>query len=231
MRLETITVLDTLERVNPAVLAAALRQIEKADDDLWDAAIAEEGARSVMPALRGAFRAGAKDAIARFELGIDFDVVEPRAVEYGELRGAELIGKKWVDGVLVDNPKAEWVIEQTTREAVRDMVREAVRDGWSMDDFAGRLEESGVFSESRAEMIARTETAIAENRGHAAAFREEGVELVYIYDGDYDEECQAANGEVWTLEEFEANPIEHPNCLRDARPLTESELAEEEGEP
>lgn len=72
-------------------------------------------------------------------------------------------------------------------------------------------------------MIARTELSIAQAEGHVEAFREDGVEEVVIYDGDYDEECQEANGQIWTLEEYEAEPIAHPNCVRAARPLTREE--------
>lgn len=198
----------------------------KKSDDYWDDAAAESFVHESATSLRGAFREGARDTVDRFGLELDFDVIEPKVTEYGAARGAELVGKKWVDGVLVDNPDAEWVIEETTRDTVRDLLGEAIKEGWSVDDFASRLEESGVFGESRAEMIARTEIAIAEARGHSAAFREEGVEQVYIYDGDYDEECAEANGQVWTLDEYEADPLGHPNCLRDARPLTARELEE-----
>lgn len=196
----------------------------KGDDfEPYDPGIADEFAGSAEATLRGAFRGGAQEAISRFDLPIDWDLVEPRAVEYGQQRGAELIGKKIVDGELVENPNAEWAIDETTRAAVRELVAEAVREGWSVEDFADELEESGVFGDARARMIARTELAIAEARGHVASFREAGVEEVVIYDGDSDPECQEANGQTWTLEEYEANPVEHPNCVRDARPLTARE--------
>lgn len=192
-------------------------------DDFWDASISEALAKDVTPILRAAFRDAGQDAIDEFGMEIDWDLLEPAAGEYASARGAELVGKKWVNGELVDNPSARWVIDGTTRDAVRAFLEDALRDGWSYQDFADRLEESGLFGEARAEMIARTELSIAQARGHVEAFREDGVEEVRIYDGDYDPECQAADGQIWTLDEYEQNPIEHPNCVRAARPLTREE--------
>lgn len=192
-------------------------------DEFWDAEISRDLARGVAPVLRGSFRDGANDAVEEFELGIDWDLLEPKAGEYAAERGAELVGMKLVDGKWIENPNAEWAIDATTRDATRAFLEDALREGWSYQDFADRLEESGLFGESRAAMIARTELAIAEAQGHVEAFREDGVEEVVIYDGDYDEECQQANGQIWTLEEYESEPIGHPNCVRAARPLTRDE--------
>jgi hypothetical protein len=198
-------------------------------DGLWDDGISEELAEKAAPILRGIFRDGAEGALSEFELSVDWDLLEPKAVDYGAARGAELVGKKWVDGQLVDNPNAEWVIDQTTRDATQALLVEAVRDGLSYQDFAELLEESGLFGPDRAAMIARTELAIAEAQGHVEAFREAGVEQVVIYDEDgCGEEICDVDGEVWDLEEYEAEPIGHPNCTRAARPVTRDEQREEE---
>lgn len=200
-----------------------MRKADELPDPFWDAKISEDLAQGVQPVLRGAFRDGGQDALAEFSLEIDWDLLEPKAGEFAATRGAELVGKKWVDGKLVDNPAAEWAIDQTTRDATRALLEDALREGWSYEDFAARLQDSGLFGEARAEMIARTELAIAQAQGHVEAFREDGVTEVVIYDGDYDEECQEANGQIWTLEEYEAEPVAHPNCVRAARPLTRDE--------
>ena len=77
------------------------------------------------------------------------------------------------------------------------------------------------MSDSRAEMIARTEAAYAAANGDIAGFRETGVEYVEISDGtDFDEECALADGQVWTLDEYEANDLEHPNCGRSASAIS-----------
>lgn len=196
--------------------------------DLYDRSIADRHVPQINAALRGAFRSGGRSAVSRFDLEIDFDLVEPKAVEFAEERGAEMVGRRMVDGRLEDNPDADWSVEETTRARLREIESEAIEEGWSAAQLEERIEEAGLFTDARAEMIARTEIGRAEGLGHAAAYRVAGVEYVYIYDGDSDEECIAANGETWTLEEYEANPLEHPNCERDARPLTGRELDEME---
>ena len=50
--------------------------------------------------------------------------------------------------------------------------------------------------------------------------KEAGVKLVEILDNgatDDDEECQVANGQIWTLSYFSSNSLEHPNCTRRRR--------------
>jgi HK97 family phage portal protein len=82
----------------------------------------------------------------------------------------------------------------------------------------------GVYEEYttwQAERIARTEAAVTFNQSSAGLMREAGIESVDIMDGDEDEECADANGSRWTLEEYEANPISHPNCTRIGLPVIE----------
>jgi HK97 family phage portal protein len=82
----------------------------------------------------------------------------------------------------------------------------------------------GVYDEYttwQAERIARTEAAVTFNFSSAGLMREAGVKYVDIADGDEDEDCALANGSRWTLEEYEANPISHPNCTRIGLPVIE----------
>lgn len=119
-------------------------------------------------------------------------------------------------------------IDDTTRNAVADAVATARERGYSAaeivngvpdEGFAG-IRDMGAFGDARAEMIARTELANAENVGQVAAWRETGiVTAVKIIDGDQDEPCAEANGAEWTLDEFEANPTSHPNCTRVGVPV------------
>ncbi len=50
-----------------------------------------------------------------------------------------------------------------------------------------------------------------------------GVEQVLIADGidgeDTDEPCLEANGQTWTLEQYQSRILEHPNCTRNATPV------------
>lgn len=82
----------------------------------------------------------------------------------------------------------------------------------------------GVFDEYQTwqgERIARTEAATAFNVASAGAFREAGVTEVDIVDGDDDEPCASANGQRWPLEQYEDDPLGHPNCTRVGLPVIE----------
>lgn len=111
-------------------------------------------------------------------------------------------------------------ISETTRDRVRDVVAKGIADGLSAAELGDRLEQaSGLFDELRAETIARTETATVLNEAAVAQYREFGVDRVLVYDGDDDDACATADGQTWTVEEAEANPIAHPNCTRGFSPL------------
>lgn len=82
----------------------------------------------------------------------------------------------------------------------------------------------GVFDEYttwQAQRIARTESAVTFNHAGAHLMREAGIKEVDIIDGEKDEACAAANGQRWTLEEYESEPIGHPNCTRVGLPVVE----------
>src|SRR5205807_235127 len=90
-------------------------------------------------------------------------------------------------------------------------------------------EKFDTYEEYRATRIARTETGIAFNHGTALAAAQNEFDLDVI-DGDDDDECAAANGAVWSPEEALADPLEHPNCVRDFAPHVEDLSESEDGE-
>lgn len=116
-------------------------------------------------------------------------------------------------------------IDETTREKVRDVLQAGLSDGHAdtSQALAGRLgaavDEAYAFSPARALTIARTETACAVGHGAGLAYRQNGIERVEISDGDDDDECSAADGEIWSVDEYLAEPIAHPNCVRSAAPV------------
>lgn len=115
-------------------------------------------------------------------------------------------------------------ISNSTKDEVRALIeRETAREaGTSVDRIASQLREMGLNnSKSRAQTIARTESATAYNLGATTAYKEAGIERVTVLDGDEDEACAEANGQVWTLEEAEEEPIAHPNCQRAFSPLVD----------
>jgi len=120
----------------------------------------------------------AKGAVAGHEQTAgkgSFDQLNQLAADYAKERAAELVGKKWVDGVLVDNPSAEWAISETTRARLRDLVDDAFEDGMTPEQLEAAILDLGDFSEERAETIARTELAMAQSEGAIEGWRQSGV--------------------------------------------------------
>lgn len=165
---------------------------------------------------------------------IDFDdraivnQVNQLAVEWAENRAAELVGKNLVDGRWVDNPNSKWTIDAATRDYLRADVTQAVDEGWSTQQLADALEENFAFSESRAEMIARTEIAKADVEGNLMAYRESGVvegkeSILGSEHGDPDEcDDNAAAGVIPLDEPFpsgDMGPPYHPRCVCDVLPV------------
>lgn len=119
-------------------------------------------------------------------------------------------------------------INDTTMEAIRETLTYGNENGWSIDQLVrGDATQAGLRDivdevyKDRARVIARTELGEAQNNASVARYQDAGVGLVEILDNgdtDDDEECQIANGQIWTLEYFSAHVLEHPNCTRTAAP-------------
>ena len=181
----------------------------------------------------------ASDAVAEASIQIGFDrekaltLANDRAVAWAEERGAELVGKKWVDGELVDNPNAEWAISESTRDMIASDITTAMEEGMSNDELAALLEDNYAFSEDRAEMIARTETAVADIQGNMELYNEaseNGIPILKQWitaeDDLVSEDCEM-NGDSDPIELDElfpsgaSEPPEHPNCRCDILPVIE----------
>ncbi len=110
-------------------------------------------------------------------------------------------------------------INDTTRDAVVNAIRDGYEANLTVDEVAQRISELPAFDDARAEMVARTESGYAYNYAAVSSYREYGVERVEVIDGDEDEACAQANGSTWTLDEANENPLGHPNCVRDFIPV------------
>jgi len=112
-------------------------------------------------------------------------------------------------------------IADGTRDDVRRIVRHALDRGATIDDLRDDLR--GLFTETyrnRSRTIARTESGTAYNAGTIASYRESGIVTgVLVHDGEDDEPCRSANGSTWTLEQAQAEPLGHPNCVRAFSPV------------
>lgn len=182
---------------------------------------------------------GSAEALAQIGFEADESIVNQLndlALDYAKERSAEMVGKRWVDGQLVDNPNAQWVISETTREMLRADIAAAIEDGTSNDDLAAELADNYAFSDERAETIARTETAFADVQGNLNAYRESGqVESKrWLTAPDCCDECLELDGVVVGLDEDFPDdggdgPPLHPNCRCDVLPvLTEDPTDSEE---
>lgn len=140
---------------------------------------------------------------------------------------------------LANRPEGIQSVSGRVKEEVLEEVREGIAHGLTYRQIA----EGGTFTSAtagaedvtikgiqgvydeytgwQATRIARTEAAVTFNLSSAGLMREAGVGYVDISDGDQDEDCALANGSRWSLEEYEANPISHPNCTRIGLPVIE----------
>lgn len=113
-------------------------------------------------------------------------------------------------------------INQTTRDAVSEAITASLDGASSISDVIAAVEALDIFSELRAETIARTESMFAYNDAALSSYAEFGVTEVQAIDGDGDEECAARDGQTFSLEE--AGAIEdHPNGTLDWVPLLPDE--------
>lgn len=201
-------------------------------------AITEDGAVQALAQVGIAGATGAELTEAQLaEYDAMLSQVNQKAVEYAQARSAELVGMKWVDGELVENPNAAWCISESTRDMIQSDVARAIEEGMSNDDLAALLEENYSFSPERAEMIARTETAFADVAGNMAGYRESGVveSKRWIVGGDCCDLCQEMDGVVVGLDEDFPNgggdgPPLHPNCRCDVSPVVTEQDNQEQDE-
>ena len=130
-------------------------------------------------------------------------------------------------------------VADTTREKIKEIVSDATKNNWSVDQVAAELQRRGHFGKELAEMIARTEISAAQNAGlaRAGADFEEGtgqpVSMVWMVDGDPCPICEEHDGEVVAIGGlFDGGdfPPMPPNCMCEIELLVdevESDFLEE----
>lgn len=158
---------------------------------------------------------GGVAAAKSVEVNLSYAMINPHAVEYAEKRAGDLVGT----GI-----KSEYHIADSTRDFIREKVTEAVENGTSVQELTDQLLDEYAFSDARALTIARTETALAYNKGTLVGYQKADVPAVTVIDGDSDEECADANGQVWSLDYASDNLIQHPRCVRHFAGITRSEF-------
>jgi Putative phage serine protease XkdF/Phage Mu protein F like protein len=113
-------------------------------------------------------------------------------------------------------------IDKNTRDVVRKLVDRAITGKWNVETLADKLAATGIFSDYRAEMIARTEVSRAQNFGTLAAIHHANLDgasfLKYWELGSNPcPICLQNEGQtIGVKDEFESGdlaPPVHPNCM------------------
>ena len=176
-------------------------------------------ADEIAPSLTQIAEAGSSAALAQLKITDDGLIASANKVagKWAENRSAEMIGKRRVDGRLVENPNARWSIAETTRQEISDLVTAAFEKNTKIEDLADQIKEAGGFSDSRAEMIARTEAIAAEGQGNLIGWRESEVvgQVDWVMSADHsDDNCECPDnedGSPYDIDDVPDFPA-HPNC-------------------
>lgn len=176
---------------------------------------------AVTPVITREFKSAGITAVARLGYPEDRSIVnhmDEAALEYAQTRGAELIGRT-----------GKHSITDTTRDALRGLISDGIEEGWSSAKLASHFEDSFVMSRDRAEMIARTELAMAHVQGNVEGWKETGEVEKKKWIVSQDEVCdicQELDGVTIDLDDdfdgpdgpLDAPPA-HPNCRCDIVPV------------
>lgn len=158
-------------------------------------------------------------ADSRFQL---FNHVSTNSLEYAKRRSAELVGKKWINGRLVDNPNPAWSIPQATRDELRGIIAKGYAGKLDQAEVTEAIRNADAFSKARAVLIARTEMITANARGSLAGYyaaKSIGIDIVkyWIPDANACPVCleNADAGDIELDEDFPSGdpcPTAHPHC-------------------
>ena len=170
-------------------LVAALETVKIVEDDIelhnWD--WLTKYMPDVISELAEAFMSG---VMAMGDTPLTVPMVRTMAAEYAERRAGELLR---VDGSVS--------MVNHTKQRVRSVVSRGIEAGEGLGTIARSLRDDVVFSRSRAEMVARTETATALGHGRKELARIQGQDEKRCFtqgDDRVDEGvCQVNEGQGW----------------------------------
>lgn len=128
------------------------------------------------------------------------------------------VSKRAVAGVIGRGAARVTRINEYTREGIRRLIQQAIKDGLSVAEAGELIAGWSGFDSYRAERIARTELMFAYNAAALESYGALGVEKVEASDGDDDEECAERNGQTYSLAEAEGIE-DHPNGTLDWIPV------------
>lgn len=142
--------------------------------------------------------------------------------QYAKERGADMVGRKWVGGKLVDNTNAQWVITDTSRKQINQLIQDVIDGKLKATELRQAIINSEAFSKTRAEMIARTELVSANAYGSLRGMyesREMGLNILKGWDstGEACPICLANTDQGFialekTFRSGHQCPTAHPSC-------------------
>ena len=108
-------------------------------------------------------------------------------------------------------------INDVTRTRVRGIIKRGVTSRLT-DREIGREIGKALDSPARGKMIARTELALIDQEAATDRYREAGIKAVEVFDGPgcgwtSHDDGDVANGSIRTINQAEAQPLSHPNCV------------------
>jgi len=197
------------------------------DDEFW-ASLWITLPADIQEDLESAVRAGMSKGL--LEAGVNvthsdsINEFNALAHDYAEKRAAEMVGMK-VDenGDLVPNPKAQYVISDTTRKEINQIITEAFEQNTPISEIVKDIQESASFGIVRAQMIANTEVSRAQAGGTYETWKQLGIVQTMRWQNSNSnlpavcDECidNAEAGEVAFGKPFPSGdlyPPAHPNC-------------------
>lgn len=163
---------------------------------------------------------------------LQFAVIDAAAqnyiVEYRQRlveRGATLVSHH---GIVEEIP---WMADfaQETRMRVSEIVEEGIVAGLAPSgETAAKLRALFNGSQTKAAMVARTETTLIRGQAKSARWKERNYAIVRITDGrapgTFPCNCEQYDGQYWTVAYYQTHMIEHPNCGRAASPVQSQDV-------
>lgn len=226
-----------------AEIASKLKQLGKAADDgeiakklaaQVDLSTLDDLAEAAHDELLDIVLDSGKLALASVHVGATDELVDQinqAAIDYAKQRAAEMVS---VDG--------EKNLIDSTRATIRDVIVQGLEDNIGADAIAEAVQESTAFSAERAELIAKTEIAMANGAGKFNGWKaaeSTGVELQKFWQTSNNDNCCddcQANEDASPVPLGESFPSgddsepAHPNCqcVTYAEPVSDSSEADAE---
>jgi len=178
-------------------------RVENVPQSYWDE-IGKELAQTIAPFLERSYLTSASTLMAELPVGVDWTLVNERAMTWAGKYAFDLVNKK------------KGGIVASTREGLQTAISEYFRQGWTRQELIDHLEP--FFGPVRAEMIAVTEitrAASASDTVIAEELAKSGIEMVEIWETLNDELvcpiCGPRDGKE-RGDGWEEPPPAHPRC-------------------